>query len=760
MPGRAKSQLAKRINGRCKHDDLMARAAAAYDAAKKKSPKGSAGYRTICQEISDEYHRETGERINLAHATLQRWVAGGASREEAHQRRGWLSATEETQVIDYLNEMADRGFPLSHRRVAEVVSKIVSARLGDAFPKSGVGINWTYRFATRNAHRIKMWNSRPLEEKRGRAANPNTIKRWWELLEQVLTTRKVTPENIYGTDEVGVQPQGQGEKERVFGRPGKTAPYQQRAGTRENITLIVTICADGTAIAPTVIFKGKAHQIKIGYQRKGWTDGEIGADWMRLFKKATKSKLTSRDEWRLLILDGHNSHHTLEFLEHGLDVVIFGVFKFYLAKKRDELWRAEEKVIDKSNFLEILEEPWLQTFTPELIKKAFRKTGIVPFDPSVIKPEQLATSKETSCELHLPALVPALEDAENPVNILANMLINLKIGQTSRPTASSSSGNASNQPGGSGAADPVPAPESRQITRSLPPLPSPSVNEPSPSALTSNRFHTISDTLDRLAQSPVAHLVDPNTPVHSSDPAPPTFTCTMPQTSIERTLAQDLLAITPSTDNEVMLIGMLHQQVAYIKSLELQNVKYQTATILNTAYATQIKTRLAHKEDKGKKKGNQEFTPELDGNANVATDEGYIAGKRKQRELDEEVEIAKQGRIDARARWVVAVQAWEESEKKRKKDAEAAREFNKNLKKTAAEHKKRATDAKKKGKTVAAPKIPPRRPVPKAVKKPLLKDFLLSTGAEEGSEDDAAASGGSNVESSEQDAADDDSDDN
>jgi hypothetical protein len=48
-------------------------------------------------------------------------------------------------------------------------------------------------------------------------------------------------------------------REYVFGPRTKTAPYQQRSGSCKNITVIVTICADGTSIPPAVIFKGNAY---------------------------------------------------------------------------------------------------------------------------------------------------------------------------------------------------------------------------------------------------------------------------------------------------------------------------------------------------------------------------------------------------------------------------------------------------------------------------------------------------------------------
>jgi hypothetical protein len=55
------------------------------------------------------------------------------------------------------------------------------------------------------------------------------------------------------------------EREHVITSRKKKGPqYQQRAGTRENTMVIVTIGADGTSIPPTVIFKGAAYQVSWG----------------------------------------------------------------------------------------------------------------------------------------------------------------------------------------------------------------------------------------------------------------------------------------------------------------------------------------------------------------------------------------------------------------------------------------------------------------------------------------------------------------
>ena len=68
-------------------------------------------------------------------------------------------------------------------------------------------------------------------------------------------------EFTYSTDEIGTNP-AVGQKECVM-RGKKSGPqYQQQDGNRENITLIVTVCADGTSTPPVVIFKGQGFQVK------------------------------------------------------------------------------------------------------------------------------------------------------------------------------------------------------------------------------------------------------------------------------------------------------------------------------------------------------------------------------------------------------------------------------------------------------------------------------------------------------------------
>jgi len=66
-------------------------------------------------------------------------------------------------VLDFILELALRGWPLNKQRTREHVNKICQARLGDEFPEDGVGECWVDRFLNRYQDLIRMYRAHPLE---------------------------------------------------------------------------------------------------------------------------------------------------------------------------------------------------------------------------------------------------------------------------------------------------------------------------------------------------------------------------------------------------------------------------------------------------------------------------------------------------------------------------------------------------------------------------------------------------------------------
>ncbi|KAJ3818896.1 hypothetical protein F5880DRAFT_1490598, partial [Lentinula raphanica] len=55
---------------------------------------------------------------------------------------------------------------------------------------------------------------------------------------------------------------GVGVAEYIVGEKKKEVQYQQQNETKENITILSTICANDSNLSPAIIFKGKGFQTK------------------------------------------------------------------------------------------------------------------------------------------------------------------------------------------------------------------------------------------------------------------------------------------------------------------------------------------------------------------------------------------------------------------------------------------------------------------------------------------------------------------
>lgn len=264
MGNRAKSQMLKKSIERKAKDDLQAAACAMYLRERETEQAGGVkgkSLRAVCTEISNQHFANTGHRITLNPGTLSNHAAGHQTMSAFNAKKHHLSEAEQKQIVDFAIELGDRGFPLSPRRLREHAEHILRKRLGHLAPENGLGKGWTSRFITKHHDRLGRYWSRPLDSKRGRAVNPHTKAEFFEILKDCREKFNIPDELVYGGDETGIQ-QGVGTKEYVVGGKGKSVQHQQREGNRENITVLPTICADGSNLAPAVIFKGEGFQAK------------------------------------------------------------------------------------------------------------------------------------------------------------------------------------------------------------------------------------------------------------------------------------------------------------------------------------------------------------------------------------------------------------------------------------------------------------------------------------------------------------------
>lgn len=228
--------------------------------------------------------------------------------------------------------------------------------------------------------------------------------------------------NTYNMDEKGFFVGITARSKRVFSKAIWLAKLRTAAiqdGNREWITLLACICSDGSLLPPTLIYEGKAglqsswvddveagkHEVFIANSSSGWTNNDIGLAWLeQVFERCTAEK--ARRQWRLLIVDGHGSHLSPQFIDfcyakkillavfpphsthtlQPLDVVVFSPLSYnYSHELNQHLHRSQALMgVKKRDFFPIFWTAWSNTMRPELIRRSFEATGVWPMDAEVI----------------------------------------------------------------------------------------------------------------------------------------------------------------------------------------------------------------------------------------------------------------------------------------------------------------------------------------------------------------------------------------
>ncbi|KAF7564382.1 uncharacterized protein PtrM4_152110 [Pyrenophora tritici-repentis] len=285
--------------------------------------------------------------------------------------------------------------------------------------------SWVTRFINRNpTHLISRWQT-GMDRNRHKADSEAKYSLYFELLHDKMKEYNVEPSHIFNMDEkgfvIGVTRRSKRVfDKRIYDRRGVTAAIQD--GSREWVTVLACICSDGTALSPSLIFQSTAgalksawveaidpekHSVFVTSSPSGWTNNDIGLAWLKeVFERETRRK--ARSGYRLLILDGHGSHITMDFINYcnnhrillavfpphathtlqPLDVGMFGPLSTAYSTELSKYLHRSYGIlpVQKGDFFELFWRAWGATFKPQTIMKSFEATGIHP-------PTYLSTSE-------------------------------------------------------------------------------------------------------------------------------------------------------------------------------------------------------------------------------------------------------------------------------------------------------------------------------------------------------------------------------
>jgi hypothetical protein len=198
--------------------------------------------------------RKVAERFQVDWQTVRNRFNGIPSLASFNRGKSYLSDEESMRLIDYLIGQSRWGFPLTNGLIEEKVNYILKLKYGPDF--SGIGSGWVGAWLKWWKAYISPYWTTSLEKIRANALNSENVQHWFELLGNTIEEENIVPERTFAMDETGILV-GVGRKTKVVGETGQRVQVEQRGGSREMITLLPPICADGTFLTPTVIFPGK-----------------------------------------------------------------------------------------------------------------------------------------------------------------------------------------------------------------------------------------------------------------------------------------------------------------------------------------------------------------------------------------------------------------------------------------------------------------------------------------------------------------------
>ncbi|KIJ34981.1 hypothetical protein M422DRAFT_262940 [Sphaerobolus stellatus SS14] len=187
------------------------------------------------KEVMDAVCTGTARSINAAAiqyriptSTLTYRLGGHSSYREGHINQQILTPAQITVLLDWCKTAGDRGVAWTRLELRQKVFDMSGCTPSD---------KWVTRFLERHLE-VSAYRPRPLDPKR-----------------EVIARYKIPIENIYNTNEKGVQ-LGGGRKastvKRLFAT-GSKSRYILKADSLLLCTIIEAVCADGTAVPPCII---------------------------------------------------------------------------------------------------------------------------------------------------------------------------------------------------------------------------------------------------------------------------------------------------------------------------------------------------------------------------------------------------------------------------------------------------------------------------------------------------------------------------
>ena len=335
-----------------------------------------------------------------------------------YTRRELAELAGETALVAHVKDIAACGYGYTRRELAELAGE-TAFFLNKRDTSAPLHDKWMYDFLKRWPE-LKIMKPKGLSMVRAHSATRETLDNYYKELLRIIQKYKLLekPHRIFNVDETGISSEHIPPK--IVASRGRT-PLAMVSSRSATTTIISTVSAIGQVLPPYIIFKGKrmCDDLLAGalpgtqatMSETGWSNTKIFQ--MYLNEHFLKYVPTNKDEPLLLLYDEHSSHVNVPLIEWAqkhniilfllpahtshllqpLDVGVFGPFKVsYYNECRNYLRKHPGQIITRYDVCCLTANALSHTMIPGNIIGSFKRTGIYPFNASVVTDEQLAPS--------------------------------------------------------------------------------------------------------------------------------------------------------------------------------------------------------------------------------------------------------------------------------------------------------------------------------------------------------------------------------
>ena len=352
--------------------------------------------------------RQAAKIYGVPEATLRHRMNGRTSKPDSRNARRKLTDSEEEAIVRYILDLDERGFPPRITGVEDMANLLLEKRGGGR-----VGQKWARRFI-RQLEELKTRFNRVYDIQRALCEDRELISAWFRLVQNMKAKYGIHDGDFYNFDETGFM-MGVICASMIVTRSDRHGKGKSiQPGNREWATVIECVNSEGWCLPPFLIVQGVyylAHWFSetnlpddwvIKTTSNGWTNNETGLEWIQHFDQHTK--LRTKGMYRMLVIDGHESHVSAEFdtfckdhkiitislpphsshLLQPLDVGCYNPLKKAYGKEIENFIKAHITHITKPEFFIAFQAAHNITMTKENIQGGFRGSGLFPFNPESV----------------------------------------------------------------------------------------------------------------------------------------------------------------------------------------------------------------------------------------------------------------------------------------------------------------------------------------------------------------------------------------